>query len=300
MRPNLMGAWWGVVLALAVLGMAGGPAGATTLNASGGPATPTTISMNGVASHDLPLWGISPGVFSSTNAVPWTPKAGIAYVVEDSSPNDSFLGPGSGGQAYDAEAMYFAYDSAYAYFAVVTGMPSTGYGGNFAGDLAIDINRDGTWDYGVAGITHGNVTKGKLYQTTNSNWPGTHFDGSADPTWMSMSSNSPIAITTFFYQLAYDASANNDGTNNHYLIETAVPLSSLNLSPTSPTNFRLHWTETCANDAIDLNGSFPSFPTLPPPNIPEPTTCTLLGGGLLAALIARYRKNIGLKKAVKS
>jgi hypothetical protein len=98
-------------------------------------------------------------VQQNTGAAGWTPtpNSGIEYTLEDQ--HASYLNPGYGGQAYDAEALYAVIakdaDNSYKLFiALATGHnPNTldkpsanSYG---AGDFAIDFGKDGSYELGI-------------------------------------------------------------------------------------------------------------------------------------------------------
>lgn len=292
MRPTLVTVG-SVVLALAVLGLAAGPAGATTINATGDPA------------HDCLEWGISPGAYGDSSQ--WTPKAGIFYAADDTPPTQDYVNPGHGGQTFDAEAIYFTRDRDYAYFAVVSGMPPTGatVGGTLyrPGDIAIDLLGDGIpRECGIAVTSHDGLTPGGVYHPltwqTTAGFPvnaPTLIAGASTRLWHADGAN-------LSYLLVYDGSEHGDyAGNDHYLIEASVPLSALGLAPGN--TFSVHWTASCGNNAINLTCQIPPPPPENPPpgsDVPEPATAMLLGGGLLAALIARRRKNARHANAVKS
>ncbi|MFP4057465.1 MAG: hypothetical protein ACLF0G_11405 [Candidatus Brocadiia bacterium] len=252
---------WTLILALVVLALMARHAGGDPISIDGLPAD----------------WGIAPaGPFDSD----WEPDPGIDGVWEDDAWTWSgYLGPGWGGQRYDAEGLYFTHDDAWAYFGLVTGFPPDGVDDDWAGDLALDIGRDGSWDLGIETTGDRDHLPGALYRDiawASGLWP------SSDPTEMlsATAAWTPPGGTLYYNYLGDD----------HYFLETGVPLSQLPLSPDQPTDFRAHWTMTCGNDAVDLDAQFPVTPNTPPSIIPEPATCTLLGSGLLAVFALRARK----------
>ena len=194
-----------------------------------------------------------------------------------------YVGPGSGGQSYDAEAIYFTYDETYAYFGVVTGFPPTGIGSHRPGDIALDFLAYGSWDFGIETTGNNGHVLGGLYATDNGDWKTPSYSSSfplelkhgGSLAWNPDSDNMYYLNTTYGCE--------------HYFIETAVPLSQLPLSDTECTPFEIHWTMSCGNDVVEARVSY-----CPPPSTqdvsPEPATCTMLGGGLLAALALRKRR----------
>ena len=82
----------------------------------------------------------------------------IDYITEDNT--DKFtqwstVGPGSSYYNYfDLEAIYFDNDQTNAYVAVIQGMPISGYHVSgyptfYPGDIGIDLNNDGVYEYGL-------------------------------------------------------------------------------------------------------------------------------------------------------
>jgi len=109
-------------------------------------------------------WEIYPQNDSSTNRlidsslIPSSP--GISYVIENDNADwahgvhgnniSNFTGP----EWCDIEAMYVADDSEYIYVMIITSMPKLGWNWGSSehiqpGDLALDFNDDGTFEYGV-------------------------------------------------------------------------------------------------------------------------------------------------------
>ena len=245
-------------------------------------ASGVAISVDGVPGD----WGITLGPGDTSQ---WTPLSGVQGSWgggEDYTGGASgYLYPGYGGQDYDVEAIYFTYDDLFAYFAVVTGFPPTGIGDHAPGDIAIDIGCDSLWDLGIETVGDDGHTVGGLYATDNSDWtPSSH------PV------SSPYGLKSSATLVWSDPNGANLSYLNstigceHYFIEAAVPLAALDLPDDQCTSLETHWTMSCGNDAIDSGSMTYCPPPPPPPVIPEPMTCTLLGGGLLAVLALRVRQ----------
>jgi len=157
--------------------------------------------------------------------------------------------PPVGGEAYDIEAFYFDSDTTNAYFGIVTSMPESG-----VGDMALDINQDGVYEYGI--VLQGS-DKGKIYK--NPTWSNpSHFPASG-----------PYRITGGSYSatgtVMYTDSGISDNGRTNYVIEISAPRSALG-SPSNGELSNLHTTIWCGNDEIELQKviweEIPEFATI--------------------------------------
>ena len=231
------------------------------------------ISIDG----DLSDWGITLGNWG-------TYGVGVqAYI--DSPRSGDFVDPGYGGSLYDAYAMYFTYDDTNAYVAFVSGFPqegrahSTAPGGFFyPGDLA--FNFGGNWEYGVRLNTNESLRSGVgdykgIYRVTDWQEPyegSTTYAGyfnSSFPTVINATSQN-LGQANLFY------SGNKGTADPWYVVEVAIPRNTTGFS--WEDGFTIHWTQTCGNDALDLN-----IPQGTVPPVPEPVSVSLflLGAGAL-------------------
>lgn len=251
--------WMLLLLAAAVLAWSATPVAALTITVDGDPSD----------------WGIAPGEWGTSV---WTPADGVQGTwppAEDDYPdgtNSGYVGPGYGGQDFDAEAIYFTYDDEYAYFALVTGMPPKGARNEFPGDIILRFGQDPTWTHAIETTGGNSLVVGALYEEIEWEkglWGTTDPAGIASGTevWAPESPN-----------LVYTKSS-----GEHYVLEVAIPLSVLPRQEMGYKPFAAQWTQTCGNDGVAMHGD------LPPVHMPEPTTLALFGLAL-AGLRARRRR----------
>lgn len=176
----------------------------------------------------------------------------------------------AGGEHYDIEAMYFDDDSHYAYFAIVTSMGPNGWAGWYPGDLALDLNRDGYYEYGI--ILTGS-DQGKIC----------HNPGWSSPT--DFPSSEPVRITSCnntagIADVVYTDTSINDNEVKNWVIEIRAPKTALG-EPVYGQISNLHATITCGNDVIELLSYTWDFP------LPE------FVSGLVAFLIVLVTPSFG-------
>ncbi len=227
----------------------------------------------------------------SGSADDWQPVvAGTKYAVEDQAGGlATYLDPGYGGQAYDAEAIYVATTGTAIQVAVITGKaPDNTYPW---GDIAIDFGNDGVFEYAL--VTRGDAwgigNAGEVYAASDWNlglWsaPGV-YDPSPDSDYArrhptSVADGELLGDGAFAWS-KMDVPVGTLG-GDHWFMEASIPLNLLDASLFSQP-FTAHWTMGCANDWIEVD----------PVLVPEPLTGGLLGLGLLGLMGLSRRARAG-------
>ena len=222
-------------------------------------------------------WGVNPAAFGSTD---WVPYAGISYVVEDTDPAIDFVDPGWGGQAYDAEALYFKKEGLLANFALVTGFPLQGVNYDTFGDFAFDFDSNGSYEFGLETLGNNGFERKYLYGDATFSPPADHTESGP----FDLLTGDKIGKVKLVYNMiSYVA-------NDHYVMEFSVPISFFGSfwdDPNGTPEFTLHWTMRCGNDAINLY-----VPGTGTPTVPEPGTLALLGLGLAGLRLSRLKKKL--------
>jgi hypothetical protein len=199
---------------------------------------------------------------------------------EDGVGLNGYVGPGYGGQIFDAEYLFYKQDKVnmtlsigiQTGFDLIDGRQMDGWVEYFAGDLALGFN-GGDYEYAVdfgfltkdydgdnVGLGNGNQDKAGLYKV--SEWNNDIL----------YNESSPFAMDEGTFLSEIETSAGKEG-DSYYRVAT-IDLDSLGFDV---TDFSTHWTMSCGNDVVE--------------SVPEPSPSLLLLGGLLALIGGRKIKN---------
>lgn len=206
------------------------------------------------------------------------------YADDDGVGASGFVGPGYGGQQFDAEYLGLRVDAGTVYFGLQTGFNlETGvtYGGTHygAGDLALDVNNNGIYDYAIRfDLSDINNPALTLYNVTT--WQSVMYAQHAISDPYRYATGSAVSAT-FISAYNADGFDNNSDGGTSYVLEGSFALTSLGLYAGGP--LALHWTMECGNDYLNTTTS----------PVPEPGTLFLLGFGIVSCgawgLIRRRR-----------
>ena len=225
-------------------------------------------------------WGINASNLSSSTS-------GVQSTIEDQ--HDSYLDPGYGGQAYDAEAIYTTWDNDYLYVGVMTGRAQDATGWS-AGDIAFDLGSDGSFEYGLVTSSQasnhpdGIGSPGDFYSVTDWNYgiwtaPAVYNTSVltpyklAHPTSVKAGTLDGTATTFSYGSIGTGYGAWQ--TDTHYFISAAIDLDLLGGSAALlDDGFSMHWTANCNNDWVQLVVAA----------VPEPSILGLFSIGFIGLL----------------
>ena len=207
------------------------------------------------------------------------------YVSDDGVGPNGYLGPGYGGQAFDAEYLGLKIEGSTLSFGLQTGLNlqngAWSGGLHFApGDFALDVNNDSIFDYAIDfSISGGDVTYSLLEVQS---WQDVMYPqhGIANP--FQYDEGTQVG-DTFGGAYGSGVFANNADGGTSYVLEGSFDLALLALH-TLGDPITLRWTMECGNDYVSITGD-----TASPTPTPEPATMLLVGTGLLGLAGVRRR-----------
>ncbi len=257
----------------------------------------------------------------------FTAKTNQFYVNGDYVGKKGYVGPGYGGQKFDAEYLGLFIDDHYLYFGLQTGFnlkdgEDCGSSSNkehySAGDIAIDFSKDLSTNPDFEfGIDLDNISEngtsgaGTSLWAVNSWTQPTPYTNSAPFQIAEVNGTNDGSLITFATtnnawskmtteeknNVDYFAKYSGHGKNSDVfegkiklsLLQETLSNININLNGTSSYYATIHWTMSCGNDYLNKTIKYNS-------PVPEPATILLFGMGLLGAGTL-VRKKMSSKKA---
>jgi hypothetical protein len=234
------------------------------------------------------LYNFGTSAFDSNNN--WSPIDYPSGIGHQPSPGNL----GEGGEKYDIEGMFSSFTGGNLNLAVTSSFGQNVYSPTWnrfygAGDLFLDLGRDGTYDYAIE------RSSGHLYSGAGvNNWlgitntPGTYYSYTSIRNqvgaWRIDHSRSLVdhgSVANALTQYAsLETSPMAGGSGETFIWEASVPVALL--SGLGSNGLRMHQTLECGNDMAERDQQSPP--------VPEPGTLMLLGSGLLGSGFVTLRR----------
>jgi hypothetical protein len=256
---------------------------------SAGPAMALAVDGSG----NITDWGITP--FSD-----WS-EAGVIGIMNNNISPVNFPGigyvPSPGGQEgerYDMEYLGYKFEGGSLKVLGVTSFDHNGVisksGFNFRpGDLFLDVDCDGVYDYGTpGGFGHDGFSGGAWYTNNPASeqsitalgggWGNNAAVSAQTNPWRMGGPQNFVGGNSLSIWTGVDyGTVNGMDEDDTVIWEWDVDLADLNLAQADFGKIVLHWTLECGNDLLEI------------PKVPEPATLLLLSSGL-AGLSLLYRR----------
>ncbi len=210
----------------------------------------------------------------------WAADGWTVLDIDDGVGPGGYVGPGWGGQAFDAEYLFYKQENnllsigLQTGFDILDGQQYYGAQAYYAGDLALGFNNGGynyAIDFGL--VTRDSDANNVGLGTGNQDAAGL-YSVSAWNNNISFSVSSPFGMDEGTYLSGITASSGVDGDS--YFRTATFDLNVLGIEATS---FSAHWTMSCGNDAVEGSANIAS--------VPEPGSLLLLIGALFGLVGSR-------------
>ncbi|MBL4572250.1 MAG: PEP-CTERM sorting domain-containing protein [Gammaproteobacteria bacterium] len=236
---------------------------------------------------------------AATYAGPLSLWAADGWTLMSDPAQDGIIGPGGGGQQFDAEGLYFKQSGSLLSIGLQSGFNLiTGYeshaaspGDYYAGDLALSFDGSAGPTGFEYGLDFGLLTKDyqldlvDMGSTTGIDPAGFYSVSSwNNDVYSGHTSSNPFAIDGGALLSSFSSNASGSGVvggETSYYRTVTFDIGSLGLS--GITDLDAHWTMSCGNDVINGSGTLTS--------VPEPSMLALMLGGLMGmGWIGRRKK----------
>lgn len=259
------------------------------------------------------------GLAASQASAEFVPNNGILAGTWDSwnliATDDGETEPGSGGQDFDAEYMFYKLDGLELQIGLQTGYDVVDnqvyYGGKmyYGGDIAVSFDGDSDYEYA---IDFGLITKdyyNDLVDTGSGNGidsagvyevatdGGGNVTGWNDDVYTGHGGSAPFAVDagSIVAGALLDNTAGSGvvGGYTSYFRKVTIDLALLGFAAGDDVAAALHWTMSCGNDVIEAN----IFNVIPGQDVPAGDNLAIVLMGLLGIALASRRRSQAANEA---